>query len=644
MVKRRFSPLFLLCTLLCAHVASAQTRYFVAAGRTAWLSAFTELQDALDLATAGDTVLVAVGTYTPTVDEFGNAAPADPRTRTFLIPDGVVVIGGLNGTETNIDLTARDLIFNLTVLSGDLDILNDETDNAYHVVTTRNASSATVVDGFTVRGGNADGDDEQALGGGWYDDGTAGGNSRPTLRNTIFMDNFAVTGGGMYAAGERGGDSSPKLVYCEFKANLALVGGAGFCASGNEDGFSAPRLVNCGFVDNFADIEGGAAAHYGEAGTVRPTYFGTLFYANSADFGGGMLNYGYLGQCTSYLVNCTFTDNQATFDGAGVYNDADLSGAVSCYVRNGLFWNNVVGTTEIAWANAGSTVQATARHVLLSDPTLPPGTIDAGGNLPAEPDPFVDYANADFRLALSGAAVDAGRDTTDTQDLDDDGDFSELLFGGSTVVFDLDSARRFQGTAPDLGAYEGGVDPLPVSWLSFGAARENGGVVLTWQTALEINNAHFEVERSIDAVAFERIGAVTGGGNRVGVSAYDFRDRRAPAGVAYYRLRQVDFDGGWEYSAVVMVSPSPLLSAAVRVVPNPCAAGRVRIEGVSGEESLRLTLLDPTGRTVSEAWHAGSSRTAEVALTVPAGLAAGGYAVRVTAPTYTVTRRVVIVR
>ena len=96
-------------------------------------------------------------------------------------------------------------------------------------------------------------------------------------------------------------------------------------------------------------------------------------------------------------------------------------------------------------------------------------------------------------------------------------------------------------------------DPLPVELVQFNADCQNNGTVkLSWTTASEINNDYFDVQKSFDASDFFSIGTVAGNGNSNTINYYEFIDEES--GPAYYRLKQVDFDGKFDYSDVVVAS------------------------------------------------------------------------------------------
>ena len=111
--------------------------------------------------------------------------------------------------------------------------------------------------------------------------------------------------------------------------------------------------------------------------------------------------------------------------------------------------------------------------------------------------------------------------------------------------------------------------PLPVTWLDFQAeATAQQTVELEWATATEQNNAYFEVERSRDGKSFESIGRVEGAGTTMQQQAYTYLDRMPNAGINYYRLRQVDYDGSYVYSDVKAVTLSTV-AEDLRLYPVP---------------------------------------------------------------------------
>jgi hypothetical protein len=149
-------------------------------------------------------------------------------------------------------------------------------------------------------------------------------------------------------------------------------------------------------------------------------------------------------------------------------------------------------------------------------------------------------------------------------------------------------------------AATGGSTTLPVSWLSFSGFANGENVDLIWVTAQEINNKGFEVERSKDGINFENVGFVKGAGTYNGKVNYAFVDAGilASTPVVYYRLRQIDFDGKFEYSSTVVVRNNMDAANEVKVYPNPFKES-VSIELRNATElSGTATLIDIQGRVV----------------------------------------------
>lgn len=109
---------------------------------------------------------------------------------------------------------------------------------------------------------------------------------------------------------------------------------------------------------------------------------------------------------------------------------------------------------------------------------------------------------------------------------------------------------------------------LPVELTAFDANTLGEKSELIWETASEINNSHFEIERSIDGENWRNIGRVEGNGTTTSEQYYTYYDSNPQDGVNYYRLKQVDFNGGYDYSETKSVSFS-IKKMVISVYPNP---------------------------------------------------------------------------
>jgi hypothetical protein len=141
------------------------------------------------------------------------------------------------------------------------------------------------------------------------------------------------------------------------------------------------------------------------------------------------------------------------------------------------------------------------------------------------------------------------------------------------------------------------VNPLPVEWLSFTGEVRNGDGHLFWSTATEINSSHFEVQRTADGRSFEAIGEVPAAGNTNQQSSYQFIDNSKPEGKYYYRLKQIDFNGEYGYSAPVVLDYG-LGAASLVVAPNP-NNGRFELMNRSGE-IINAQLFSPQGQLLKQ--------------------------------------------
>ena len=301
---------------------------------TSWATAKRDVQAGINTVGAGGDVWVKAGTYLPTQDPNGDAYTADARNKAFyLTTKDVRLYGGFAGNETL--LSQRNVATNVTILSGDLDG-SAGTNDAYHVLVTRNRSNACVVDGFTITGGRATGSGTfagiatypQYSGGGLYNTdagvpqitgctflansaSTEGGgiynttSSNATLSNCTFLNNTATSGGGMFNTNS----SNPQLSSCTFSGNTATSYGGGM----HNTNSGGAQLSNCTFSANTASVGGGM---YNTNGSYVALAGCTLSANTASSSGGGMYNsYGGIGT----LTNCIFSANTASA-GGGMYN------------------------------------------------------------------------------------------------------------------------------------------------------------------------------------------------------------------------------------------------------------------------------------------------------------------------------------
>lgn len=148
-------------------------------------------------------------------------------------------------------------------------------------------------------------------------------------------------------------------------------------------------------------------------------------------------------------------------------------------------------------------------------------------------------------------------------------------------------------TAPTNTAYRGvqvvKSNVIPVGLLSFKAAKSDNANILTWETASEVNNKGFEVEKSSDGLHFEKMGFVAGNNK---ASTYQFADN-TPLSMSYYRLRQIDNNGTFEYSKIVSID-SKGAKSKFTAYPNPVS----KTITIANTEGGNFQIFDLLGQQV----------------------------------------------
>ncbi|OON67718.1 hypothetical protein B0919_16075 [Hymenobacter sp. CRA2] len=187
--------------------------------------------------------------------------------------------------------------------------------------------------------------------------------------------------------------------------------------------------------------------------------------------------------------------------------------------------------------------------------------------------------------------------------------------GCNTIAIDISGPGIANQTISCPYTSAAAAQPLPVTLVRFGASAQASGVLLTWTTATELNNDYFTVERSADATTWQSVAQVHGAGNATRQRSYTHLDP-APAGRAYYRLKQTDFDGTATYSAVQSVLSTTTLPR-VSVAPNPSHGRAVQFNGLDEAAAWTLRVRSAAGQVLGQA----AVRSAQAELPVlPAGV------------------------
>jgi len=374
---------------------------------SSWTDAFTDLQTALDTAVAYDQIWVAAGTYLPT-HEF---TPGDPRSVSFQMINGVQIYGGFDPSLGVTDWLDRDWISNPAILSGDIGVAGDASDNCYHVFFHYfiDLDNSAILDGFVISGGNANGYIlPHSHGGGMYNQIY---NDSPMITNCTFVNNNAlIYGGGMYNTSQ----SNPQLHDCSFVDNNAGFGGGGM-ANMN----SMPTLGDCTFHSNYGEEGGGI---YNSSSS--PYLYNITFSENIAHFGGGMANV----SSNPQLENVTFSGNFAS-DGGAMRNDSSSPYLKNCTIADnsvagggsggGIY--NASGTPTlvlcILWGNTPDQISGTAATVPFCDIQ---GGYAGIANIDADPllSDLADHGGSTRTYALcpGSPAIDSGETSCSPRD------------------------------------------------------------------------------------------------------------------------------------------------------------------------------------------------------------------------------------
>ncbi|MCB0588732.1 MAG: T9SS type A sorting domain-containing protein, partial [Phaeodactylibacter sp.] len=198
------------------------------------------------------------------------------------------------------------------------------------------------------------------------------------------------------------------------------------------------------------------------------------------------------------------------------------------------------------------------------------------------------------------------------------------VFGDSYTLLSTTGTSSATGmtiTPSNINAsYNAGVliilNPVfPIELTHFSATIKGQAIQLYWNTATEQNNDYMSVERSSDGVKFIELGRVKGAGTTEVPQEYGFIDEKPLSGLNYYRLRQVDFDGVFEYhKAISILFNSRGQDLALQSFPNPAQGFLQARWSPSPTQPTSLLLIDMAGRKLAEYQVAPGVNTFEVPL------------------------------
>jgi hypothetical protein len=388
-------------------------------------------------------------------------------------------------------------------------------------------------------------------------------------------------------------------------------GGSGVAISGND-------VYITGYFRQTADF---STSSITSAGAFSPDIFiakyndtGTLQWARRAggsgtDFGNGIAVSGS-GICITGNIN-SGTANFNTPSASGSNEISTPGGNANAFLAqydiNGTFqWARRAGSFPIA---IGYGVAASGSDIYMT------GYFRTGANFNT---PFVNFNHV----------TSAGGGTSEDIFLakfNDSGTFqwarraggtaSDFGYGVAVLGTDCYVSGVFQGTADFNTPSSPGTNELssplgaafvaryanfalPIEFLSFKGQPTEGGNLLTWTTTSEIQNKGFDVETSRDGLRFDKIGFVAGNGTSSQVENYLFEDTSPLEGsgnVVYYRLKQLDFDGNYDYSNIISIRTNG--KNVISISPNP-STGIFNITSVKNLEDEPFTIINCVGQSL----------------------------------------------
>ena len=186
---------------------------------------------------------------------------------------------------------------------------------------------------------------------------------------------------------------------------------------------------------------------------------------------------------------------------------------------------------------------------------------------------------------------------------------------------------------------------IPVELVSFTANSVRDEVELNWRTATETNNQGFEIERMNAGSSFEQVGYVAGFGTTTEPKSYSFIDSKLDAGNYTYRLKQIDFDGSYEYSNEINVEVAlPLEYALEQNYPNPFNPNTKISYSIPEDGFVKLAVYNLLGEEVATLINAFQKADRYEVNLNASGLSSGVYVYKIEAAKYTSSKKLVLMK
>ena len=310
----------------------------------------------------------------------------------------------------------------------------------------------------------------------------------------------------------------------------------------------------------------------------------------------------------TYTVTATDVNGCAgTAEAVVNQNVVTLSPAITvtdaiCTADNGTATVSVTGGTgtySYGWSTSGSTAMLSGLS-----PTSYSVTVTDGNGCQGITSGTVGQEN--ISLSLTGSStLSSGSDGTATASASGGTAAYDYSWnnGGMTATITGLAPATYSVTATDVNGCEGNTSVvveavLPIELLSFAGNYNKGAIILSWSTAVEIDNKGFYIEKYSFGNDWKSIGFVQGNGTTEIREDYRFTDKEPYFGKSFYRLKQVDFDGSFEYSNVISISVEREFTNLL-LFPNPNSGEVINLQFVSQKEGdLQIEILNQVGQRI----------------------------------------------
>ncbi|MEO8230710.1 MAG: T9SS type A sorting domain-containing protein [Ignavibacteriota bacterium] len=387
-------------------------------------------------------------------------------------------------------------------------------------------------------------------------------------------------------------------LFIDYEGNIYLCGSANFpgyglykSTDGGENWIGIADTLNRNPTNNFEDV------------TIIPNALGGIIYASNYYGVYRSTDNGITWQSTNFTdpgarniginTNGYMFFGNATASWFGIYRSTDL----------GLSWerHTFLGVSAMVYLRDGSILAG------CYDPGLGESGIykttnngDTWFNTNtfsgiSSPSDFSLDKNNDIYVSYAGFAVYLSTNNGNSWI-----NYGLSGLGHSVICMAIDSSGYIWAGSHLDGVYRTEGRTIPVELVSFSATAKNNNVLLSWVTASELNNQGFEIEKSFNNTNWFIIGFVNGSGTTTNINHYSFFDNEIISDVQYYRLKQIDYDGTYEYSNTIEVEIStPTRFSLEQNYPNPFNPTTQIKYSIKDAGLVQLKVYDILGKEVA---------------------------------------------